>query len=47
MMHDQKDKMCTVEANSIEEGLLNMYLAFEAAEGVDNTNMVSTFPARI
>ena len=46
MMHDQKDKMCTVEANNIEEGLLNMYLAFEAAEGVGNTNMVSTFPVR-
>ncbi len=41
MMHDQRVKMCTVEANSIEEGLLNMCLAFEAAEGVGNTNMVS------
>ncbi len=46
MMHDHRVKMCTVEANSIEEGLLNMYLAFEAAEGVGNTNMVSTCPAQ-
>ncbi|KAL0032791.1 hypothetical protein WJX79_010493 [Trebouxia sp. C0005] len=29
------------EATSIEEGLLNMYLAFEAAEGVGNANMES------
>ncbi len=46
MMHDHSVKMCPVEANSIEEGLLNMYLAFEAAEGVGNTNMVSACPAQ-
>ena len=45
MMHEQKVNMCTVEANSIEEGLLNMYLAFEAAEGVGSTNTVSACPA--
>lgn len=33
MLHDQKVKVCFAEATSIEEGLLNMYLAFEAAEG--------------
>lgn len=41
MLHDQKVKVCFAEATSIEEGLLNMYLAFEAAEGVGNANMVS------
>jgi hypothetical protein len=45
MLHDQKVKMCTIEANSIEEGLLNIYLAFEAAEGVGNTNTVSACSA--
>ena len=28
------------EVNSIEEGLLNIYIAFEAAEGASNSNRV-------
>lgn len=34
--------ICTAETNSVEEGLLNMYLALESAEGVTDANRVSS-----